>query len=267
MPDIETKFTIDEWKSDYQSVFGDSPEELTSAQVLERVTSMYNDRETVREDESVTDDMQQNVAYWNNALTDTNTEHCNVDYLDEVYRQLLNIRDPPGPNQKTLFSLVHSFVVEMCSKLHFDQEVRLSSFRFRLGQRGLVDLQEIRVMYEDLVENRTCARHFENALLEALHVSKRSTKSEIIEAWNRGPCALLETFINENNLQSYREFVKLDLYCGMSSSGYGPGSIWPRIVEACDKISPLIPQIAERRRDYRGSDCWCCCLGRGSSRS
>lgn len=86
------------------------------AEIMERVTFMQE--ETIEENNSITKEQKDIVAYWYRVLLDTDSDHCNTYHLHDVLEHLKRLRNPPCTNVATLFWLVHENLIYICDELH-----------------------------------------------------------------------------------------------------------------------------------------------------
>lgn len=136
-----------DWVDSYAEIFQGAGENLQDSQVRSIMIMMHESSEEVAKHSSVNDDMRNTVQYWYEAMTDTNQGHCNVAYLDELYKNLYQLRKPPTPNLASLFGFVFQNLQETCKSGHSDIKEALNRY---FNNNDKVDLIRIRKLLRAL---------------------------------------------------------------------------------------------------------------------
>lgn len=247
---IDVRYATIDWKEAYAEVF-ESETELSVAQVYERITYLLEDLEIIKEVPSITEEMKDRVNYWNGVLTDTNHEHCTVEYLNSIRRQLESIRNPLTKNMQKLFILVQDNLVDICSKL---QAHIIRNFSFRMGLTTKLDLVKIILFYESYNKGDITRKQLGERMFEMHHLDpkKSDLRYKIVNAWEHGPCGILRRALKEfqNGLpqwQSFREFTQLHNYGGHSPLELSEtdATRWVRIGHDCNQLTMMMPAMVE----------------------
>lgn len=239
---VQSMSVAEEWTSCYKAIFEQTGQNLTDLRVMKHMTFMYETRQEVATDSSITKDMRDNVQYWYRALTDTNGAHCNVDYMDGVRRKVEHIGGPT-PNLVALFALVHSNLKEFCSDMHLALKDTLNTKFDYWDKSGLT------VMHHNFVQysmGKLPRKKLGKELFHKLGVLKTCSSEKIRKAWRNGPCGKLNTYMKQIKAPLFDEFVKLVDYHGLfATEPHRLGTIyWAKVVHACNELEQMIPDLA-----------------------
>lgn len=239
---------IDEWIRIHSQVFDKTGRALDESQVLSKMAFLHREIGPLREiTGSATRRMVDSVDFVYAALSDTDVEHCTVQHLDHVQKQLSRrIRDPLDGNLMILLSMAHRNLVELCGDLHLNVPQVLNT---ELDDSIRLRLRNLKLTHEDLQRGGVTKKKLRYWILREIQIDdSKSTEQEILDAWDAGPCWKLYSALDRRGLQSFHEFSKLDFYLGPSAANKCRPTIefWVRTIRACDQLELIITDVAVR---------------------
>lgn len=242
----------EEWRRTYVVIFGRFHTHLAATRVLNHLTSLHSKINLLGEQDSVTGKMIDDVEYCFQAVRDTNAEHCNVEHMKNVRRRLKSIRYPLGDNLKTLFSLIHRNLVELCGALQMNVIEELDK---ALSDEVKCFLRVSMMMYKEDIENGRLNPSFRLRLFREIGVQEYDTEEDIMAAWARSPCRKLTSTLHRLNLQSFIEFVKLNYFNGVLAAEMCQPELgsYANIVHTCDRLELIVPQMARQATHHGNS--------------
>lgn len=233
-----------DWIDSYTEVFEPTGTNLTDSQVKANMMMMQESSEEVAKHSSVTSEMRDTVQFWYRAMTDTNEEHCNVGYLDDLVQRLTQISNPPTPNLRALFRIVFKNVRDSCSRAHFDIKDSLNQFFDTYDKRDLIEIRNRHFLYRT---GQISDKKLSKQLFKKFGVYTTCSKEKIIEAWKSGPCGKLAATVDRLQTPAFNEFVKLVNYERVvtnEADNFDPVS-WAQIIYSCKQLDQMIPDLAK----------------------
>lgn len=239
------KMLAEEWRRNYHTVFGRFYAYLSETRMLNKMTFMYHKIDELGKQAVVNEKMIDNVKYCFEALRDTNVEHCNVDHLKTVRRRLKSIRYPLNDNLKTLFTLIHRNLVEMCGAAQRDVPTALDA---ALNRETKWFLNVSMMVYQEDIENGVPSPCLKLQLFREIGASDHDTEENIMAAWARGPCRKLISTLYRLNMQSFIDFVRLSHSYSSNSADLSEKNLksYANMVHTCEKLDLMMPQMARQ---------------------
>lgn len=234
----------EEWQEAYSKVFDMSGQIYEPTEISEYTMFLYSRIDQLGEQSSVMKNMIDNVIYSFDAMTDTNTEHCNTQHLDEVKKRLESIRGPIDGNLKAVFALVHRNLVEVCGLLHYNVK---NALEISLSRADKSDLLSFWMSYSEFARERVSKEMLRAGLLRQISIKPTSAEEHINQSWNNGACKKLDEALVRLDLQSFREFSRLNAYNGILAAQSCQPVIadWALFVYSCERINDMMPDLAK----------------------
>lgn len=233
-----------EWISWYSEVF-ERPKNLSEVRILERLMQLHANIQDVDVSDPKSKHKRDAVVQIYELLRDTNTKHCNAKHMDDVREQLRQIKDPIDGNLMTIFSLVHQNLVELCMDLHADIDEIMRKEFDEDAQLYLVGFQ---MRYEDWFQGKISDKELKRKLLDTLVIDFHATKEQMVARWDQSACGRVLKYMKQPEMQSFRDFIELDLYLGMKSGlKLCPREIQTqiRVVNACTRLDGIIRSMPD----------------------
>lgn len=235
-----------EWKRTYSKVFAKSAADLSTAEVASHLMYLHKAILVADLDNSVTDDMKDNVVYSYGLLSDIDTTHCNTKQLDKAKRRLLSITNANPQNLDHVLELAHRNLVEICADFYRPYEATLEK---RLPYWDNIRfLRPYRRAYKKFAAGELTKYELKVSILNQLGVKKRDSKQDIIELWNTRRCGRLLSVIKEYDMDPIKEFAALYTYIVVRSRDENHDRFykWAKLINACDKLNMMIADFSKK---------------------
>lgn len=240
----QPKSIAEEWQDIYGIVYKSTSFKSKGADVLDFVMFLHTRLDHVRQIESVTQTMIDNVEYSYERLSDINTKHCTTGFIDAVRDRVEQIRKPIEGNLEVLFKLIHQNLVEICGVAYEKAVIDLGK-SFDHDTRIWLTRTSDFFYKSSLQENRAPSDYWLQELYIMLRVPRRFSNKEFIEAWSTiGPCKKLQSVMEKKGYKPFNEFAEFAGYIGypfdqcQDRIGY-----WAEVVYRCHRLDKTMPEL------------------------
>lgn len=231
----------------YSVVFANSGK-LSEAEVSKNFKLMASN---LNEDKSLTKEMKDRIEYVQGLLTDTDTAHCNIKYIDQVRKQFELINKPVAGNLKTLFGLVHRNLVQVCSAQYMDIAEKFT----RISDSHKTDLQYLRSHYAAFQKHQISDEELMNEIMHQFGMlyGDRPSAQDVMNEWKKGACANVNKIVAKPDMRPFYDFALLNSYLSVDSAEQAPKAVseWAINVVMCedlDKWMQKVPAEASKSR-------------------
>lgn len=244
----------EEWREKYATIFDASQDILEPTEIARHLMFLYSRVDQLGEQQSVLGYAIENVRYFFNIVTDTNTSHCNQNHMKKVREQLERIRSPVDSNLKAVLMLVHTNLLELCGVLHRDV---IKTLEATVSRDDRNDLLSFLMSYYDYASGRVSRETLKTWVFRRIDVRRKFVAGNIIDAWNMTACARLESALGANQ-QSFLEFARLYACMGLTSVKSCQSAIaeWALFLYSCDQLNEMRPELAKdiepKKRTFLG---------------
>lgn len=236
---------VEEWRETYHRVFDVYEIKWEEAKLSDLVMFLYSRLDEVRNAESVTQAMVDNVRYSYDILTDIDTAHCNAAHMDTIKGRLMQIRGAIDSNLEVMFALSHRNLVEICGVLHEEAAEYLDNVLEKL--RWILQYT-FGVHYKRILD-RQFSEDLQQDVYKKLKLGRFFSEEEYVNAWStRGPCRQLENALVKGGFKSFIEFAEFNGYNGYANAQSCQPAIrdWALAIYRCARIDKPILEMHKK---------------------
>lgn len=188
---------------------------------------------------------------------DNDLEDCSADFFRKI-SDLFERQNTGNPNFKKLYSTCRKNVIEFCNEMLSDLPSILAS---AVSEDKLSQIREIPARSLANQPGEGLARGLVKSVLRLIDVNTRANNTEVMDAWNKGPCRKILTTLREPEIDfGYYDFVSMCLLDTNETLKYcsEPIKEWVMIVDKCKRLNTLLPHIIENlnRERSHGENLW-----------
>lgn len=232
--DSDSSNVEEEWQKSYSDIFGTKKVKMDDRTMLTTMMFMWDSVGQVNE--LVSEDMLENFKSWYAFLVNADKTKCTISYLESYHKRA-------HYNLAHLFVMGHLNLLEVCRDLTFN--VKLET-REKLSAADETSIRKMLRAYEDHAEGTITEKALAKEVIFALHLELTSSKSKMLDAWERGPCNKLKLAIKDKNLEPFDNYVRLTEYNNiwrLQKYELDDPRYWSRAMKACEKLDSMMPTL------------------------